>query len=387
MINNLIYISPNKIIKNSASSIHILSMCDTAYKKNLNTFLIAASNYSHIDQKVNIINFFGKINFNIFNLNFKKINYGIELSIALYSFYLFLFRKINTNKSIIISRNIYSSFFLTFFFKKKIFYETHIVENKFRGLLQKYLLKNNYIVTICISNSLKKFLLESVNYNHDNIQVMHDAAFDTKITELEFLSLKKNIILKHNLKLDNKLIGYFGSLYKGRGVDIIIDLAKRKTDLVFFVIGGSKAEVKNFQKRFNYKNLIFIPQIKHENVYKYMKFMDILLMPYQKKVFVKSSIRTTEDWMSPLKMFEYMSSKKPIISSNLPSLCEVLTHKINAVLVKPDSILEWSNAIDMLLSNHYISNKISENAYNKFVTDHTWSSRINKIINYMFFNE
>ena len=51
---------------------------------------------------------------------------------------------------------------------------------------------------------------------------------------------------------------------------------------------------------------------------------DILLMPYQQKVFLSKEIYDTSKWMSVMKMFEYLSCKVPLISSNLPVLREVL---------------------------------------------------------------
>ena len=66
---------------------------------------------------------------------------------------------------------------------------------------------------------------------------------------------------------------------------------------------------------------------------------------YQRKVYVHGSIfhhnikknktLETSKWMSPLKLFEYMSSKKPIISSDLKSI-NFLTHNHDAILCDRD---------------------------------------------------
>ena len=60
------------------------------------------------------------------------------------------------------------------------------------------------------------------------------------------------------------------------------------------------------------------------------KAVDILVLPNSGKTEI-SRIRT-----SPMKMFEYMASKRPIIASNLSSLREIL-NKDNSILVSPDS--------------------------------------------------
>jgi hypothetical protein len=52
--------------------------------------------------------------------------------------------------------------------------------------------------------------------------------------------------------------------------------------------------------------------------------MDALLMPYQKHVSIDLSSVDASKWISPMKMFEYLSSGALIISSNIPVLLEVL---------------------------------------------------------------
>ena len=51
-----------------------------------------------------------------------------------------------------------------------------------------------------------------------------------------------------------------------------------------------------------------------------MLAVDILIMPYQKNVAIGAKGHDTARWMSPMKMFEYMASGNPIISSNLAAL-------------------------------------------------------------------
>ena len=48
-----------------------------------------------------------------------------------------------------------------------------------------------------------------------------------------------------------------------------------------------------------------------------------------------------------IKIFEYMSSKRPIISSNLKVLKEVLIHKENRLLVNPENLDDWVLAIKL----------------------------------------
>ena len=101
----------------------------------------------------------------------------------------------------------------------------------------------------------------------------------------------------------------------------------------------------------------------------------ILLAPYQKDTIVPGGA-ITSDWMSPLKIFEYMSSKRPLISSNLEVLKEVLIHKENCLLVNPENLDDWVLAIKLLQSNSKLKNYIIKNAYNDFKEKFSWNVRV-----------
>ena len=81
-----------------------------------------------------------------------------------------------------------------------------------------------------------------------------------------------------------------------------------------------------------------------------------------------------------MKMFEYMAAKKSIVSSDLPVIKEVLNER-NSILVKPDEIKEWSNAINKLYKNKKIRDTLSKNSYNCFIRNYTWQRRVESIKN------
>ena len=108
--------------------------------------------------------------------------------------------------------------------------------------------------------------------------------------------------------------GYFGQLYRGRGIEVIIDLAIRRPHIIFLVVGGNTKHVNRLNAP---NNIIFIPSLPHPEALYLMKLVDVLLMPYQKSVSIGIKGHDTARWMSPMKMFEYMSSHTPIISSDL----------------------------------------------------------------------
>ena len=123
-----------------------------------------------------------------------------------------------------------------------------------------------------------------------------------------------------------------------------------------------------------------------KNVKFAMSIMDILLMPYQKSVSVSLKSVNTASWMSPIKMFEYMSVGVPIISSDLQVLREVLVDKHNSLLVKPDEIIEWLNALNLLIKDKNLAASIGSNAYKEFINKYTWEIRAKNMLDDLIIN-
>ena len=78
-----------------------------------------------------------------------------------------------------------------------------------------------------------------------------------------------------------------------------------------------------------YENRIqIVSHIPKIELLKFIEVADALVLPNSAKD--KMSLFT-----SPIKLFEYMASKRPIIASNIASIAEVLTDQKNALLFNP----------------------------------------------------
>jgi glycosyltransferase involved in cell wall biosynthesis len=104
---------------------------------------------------------------------------------------------------------------------------------------------------------------------------------------------------------------------------------------------------------------------------------DVLLMPYQSKVSASSG-GDIGRYLSPMKLFEYLACGRAICSSDLPELQEVITPEI-AVLLPPDDLDAWVQAIRKLESNPSFRNKLSNNA-KAAAQKYSWESRASKIL-------
>ena len=153
-----------------------------------------------------------------------------------------------------------------------------------------------------------------------------------------------------------------------------------KKHITFLIVGGNIRDQDYYRSLSLPSNFLLVGHVDHSSAKKLMTSCDILLMPYQKSVSIGVGNHDTSRWMSPLKMFEYMSSSTPFISSDLPVLKEILANNRNCLLVPPDSIDDWSYALKTLLENPDLQCKLSSAAYRDVELHYTWTSRAKRLL-------
>lgn len=381
----IIYISSSDLSNRSANTIHVINMCEAISE--LGKYPILFANIS-TNSRTNISKYIKKkygINVKRWEIILNKYTFsrGLELIISLNVLCKYAGNK-KYRLSKAISRNLYATYFINLFFNKGIIYETHFPETGFRKILQNYVLKYKKNTIIVISNELKKIIIRHHNLkNRKNIYVFHDAAQrNNLISKKQINEIRKEIIIKNKIEIKSKsIVGYFGHLYAGRGIRLIYQVAKKNPKTIFCLFGGNEKDISECKKIYNLPNLYFCGYYNYSKINKIMQSMDILMMPYEEKVSVNNSSLDTSGWMSPIKLFEYMSSGVPIISSNHQVLKEILIHQKNSFIVKTNNVSDWDLAINKVLKNKKFSNLISKNSLKLQSEKYTWKKRIEDIVN------
>ena len=109
-----------------------------------------------------------------------------------------------------------------------------------------------------------------------------------------------------------------------------------------------------------------------------MARLDVMLAPYQRRVAIYGNSGDTSRWMSPLKIFEYMAARKPMIASDMPVLREVLDDS-NAILVDPEDVDAWQNALTSLRDPER-REQLGTKAHQDFVAYYTWRARADRVL-------
>lgn len=177
-------------------------------------------------------------------------------------------------------------------------------------------------------------------------------------------------------------VGYVGHLYPGKGMEIILPLARQCPWATFHIVGGREEDITHWkQASQEMANIHFHGHVPHEVTREYISGMDAVLAPYMRIVRGEGGgEQNLADWMSPLKIFEYMAQSKAIIASDLPVLREVLRHGENALLCDPDDPAAWAVALEGLARQRQRLTELGERAQRDFLNGYSWDQRAKRIL-------
>ena len=347
---NIVVISNSAAPSKNASSLQVSKLCEAFSYLNHKVTLILPNTGNGEDyfSFYNINNKFKIIRLKSFNKFPRGIKYYLFSLIA-------IFRGLLLSTNLFVTRNYFVAFVLSIL-KQKIILEIHDtleIEGRVVKILQKKLnfLNNNKIIKIVVTTkTLKKHFINNWGVKNNKIQVLHNGT-----------SLKSNFKINHNNKIK---IGYFGSIYKSRGIEMILKLSKLDKKNDYFIYGGSKEEVKRI-KSYNFGENLFVNNyIAYKQIPKKLKNIDVCILPYTRKITVSGDVGDISKYTSPLKIFDYMTNGKLIICSDLPVLREVLKNNFNSILVKNfNNLNTWLKIINNVSKNFQSYNQIRYNAF------------------------
>jgi len=336
------YISSSTIPSRTANSIHVMKMCQAMVQGGHQPTLYAHRPAKTADQKSDDL----------------WHHYGISERFAIrwllpnqghFAHYLASIQAVwlawRSNADLIYTRNVTAAAISSMLGLPTI-YEIHDMPSGKLGpwLFTLFLTGRGLVRLVAITDALRRDVLARYGYwlKGKDFIVAPDGV------DLErFSDLPSPEEARHRLGLPALFTaGYSGSHYAGRGIELIFELARLLPEVQFLIMGGDEQSVDALRKQAvqqGLANMYFGGFVPNADLPLYLSACEILLMPYQRQVAVSSGGDTAQ-YMSPLKLFEYMAMNRLIISSDLPALREVLNER-NAVLCQPDDIECWRAAI------------------------------------------
>jgi len=177
---------------------------------------------------------------------------------------------------------------------------------------------------------------------------------------------------------NKKVIVYTGHLYSYKGIDTILKIAEMRPEFYFILVGGWKQDIEDIKRKCeknNLQNVYLTGHLPKNEMALYLYAADVLLLPTSK--FWEEAKVT-----SPLKLFEYLAVKRPVVASNLPNIANVVSDGIDVLLAEPDNPISFLEKIDMLFNDPSLDEKISQNGY-LIAKENSWDRRAKKILRFL----
>lgn len=147
-----------------------------------------------------------------------------------------------------------------------------------------------------------------------------------RLEDISFLpdESSKKVDKENELNLNSPVVMYVGNLEKYQGIDLLIDafqiVNKEFSDIYLVIIGGEKKDIQHYKEMANNLNLssktLFLGPKPLSDLQDYLKQADILVSP-------RISGQNT-----PMKIYSYLDSGKPLLATDLPTHNQVLDTSI-----------------------------------------------------------
>ena len=243
-------------------------------------------------------------------------------------------------------------------------------------LLQKislFVYKKSKLI-ICVTNSFKKDLVK-MGVNKDKIKVVENG-FDLSKT----VKTTKNISEleeKFNLKKENFIISFIGTIGMAHGLRIILKAAKKLDDVIFLIVGegAEKSDLILKAKENKVNNVIFVDNLGWQDIVDINQLIDCHLIHL---------IRNPEfEKVIPSKIFESMALSKPIIMGVEGEARQITNSAECSINITPESHEELIQVVNQIKYDNETLNEMGTNG-NKFLKkNYCRKSMANKMIEFI----
>lgn len=175
---------------------------------------------------------------------------------------------------------------------------------------------------------------------------------------------------------DRPLVVYTGRINRQKGLDTLLDLAARRPDVLFVLVGseGQGAMERAASAR---PNVRVEPWAAPASVPPWLFAADVLVVPPSTE-----PLQRFGTCVLPLKLFAYLAAGRPILAPDAPDTRELLTHEHTALLVEPNRPEAAARALDRLLGDPRLAASLSGRAL-ELAEGLTWDRRAQRIAGFL----
>ncbi|MDG6902229.1 MAG: glycosyltransferase family 4 protein [Nitrososphaerota archaeon] len=180
------------------------------------------------------------------------------------------------------------------------------------------------------------------------------------------------------------VIGYAGTFQEWHGLDELIQasrgLIQSVPNVKFLMVGpyykDTEAEVIKEGERGSF---IFTGPVPYEAVPSFLNASDVLVAPYNPSKIMASEQARKHGLGSPLKVFEYMATGKPVVTTDVKPISDPIQDGVTGVLVPVGDSKALEEAILMLLSEKEKAGAMGAAARRSVALEYSWERVARKL--------
>lgn len=229
--------------------------------------------------------------------------------------------------------------------------------------IEKYVFKRASAI-IVVSPCLKRTIVE-LGVSAEKVHVIPNAV------NLDDFN-KDNTVdpaIKERFSLANRVvIGFVGYLVKWHNLDFLVDCfaeaAVGNQDLQLLIVGDGplrQALVEQIASRHMENRVIFAGNVKHTEIPHYIQLMDICVIPH------------SNEYRSPIKMFEYMAMAKPVLVPDTEPILGIIKHGNAGVTFTRENKDSFMAGLRSLTDSREKRNAIGREGYALVASKHCWT--------------
>ncbi|RJQ24532.1 glycosyltransferase WbuB [Candidatus Parcubacteria bacterium] len=242
------------------------------------------------------------------------------------------------------------------------------------SVIEKYILCRSVLV-VTVSDFLNRIVSSKIDPQKTNVITIPNgvpkAWLERKISLDEVINLRK----KYNLH-GKKVICFVGGLEHWHNFDLLLQAVKTTQDSISGVVmmfigdGPLKNFIQNRSRALALQpdSVLFVGKVPHFDVPAYLKMADIAVIP------------ETNDFRSPIKMYEYMAMGLPVVAPKKPAIETAITHKVDGILFEPKNVQSLAYALLQCLSKDELAKKLGQNALQRVLNNFTWEKHAEHIL-------
>jgi glycosyltransferase involved in cell wall biosynthesis len=229
---------------------------------------------------------------------------------------------------------------------------------------------------ICVTDGIRRELSKEYGVGRERCRVVPNGVNTRLFKPSDKMACRKEL----GFEEDSFCLGFVGTFQPWQGLDTLVEalriVKERNNENMKCVLIGDGDEMEFLQKMVNqyglHKEIIFKGRIRYKEVPKFINSFDVCVAPFK-------SQRNAKIGLSPLKIYEYMACAKPVITTRIEGVTEVIEKSNCGYLFEADDVNTFALRIVQCYNERDTLDKLGDNGRSFVERSFSWGIIAQKV--------